>query len=424
MLDIRKIEKNREFVIKKLQNRNFKNTEIVDRLLDLNTERKKLVSEFEHLRTEQNSRSKDMAFVMKSGSEEEKKKMRNALKELSEKVKSFDPEIKKRETKIKELILELPNIPDDDIPVGKNEENNIEMYLKGEKPVFSFTPRQHFEMVEKLFGFEYAAKMSGARFSCYMKKIARMGRALMNFMIDEHVKSGYAEIAPPVLVSRETMTRSGQLPKFEDDAFKTTDDMFLIPTAEVPLVSIHAHEKLDADELPRRYVAYTPCFRREAGSYGKDTRGIIRLHQFNKVELVQITEPEHSDRALQEMLSQVEKIMEKLELHYRVVKLCTGDIGFASKKTYDIEVWLPGQNRYREISSCSNTGDFQARRADIRFKKEGGKPNFVHALNGSGLAIDRSIVAILETHQNSDGSVNIPHELRPYMDHKKVIFPE
>ncbi len=424
MLDIRKIEKNREFVIKKLQNRNFKNTEIVDRLLDLNTERKKLVSEFEHLRTEQNSRSKDMAFVMKSGSEEEKKKMRNALKELSEKVKSFDPEIKKRETKIKELILELPNIPDDDIPVGKNEENNIEMYLKGEKPVFSFTPRQHFEMVEKLFGFEYAAKMSGARFSCYMKKIARMGRALMNFMIDEHVKSGYAEIAPPVLVSRETMTRSGQLPKFEDDAFKTTDDMFLIPTAEVPLVSIHAHEKLDADELPRRYVAYTPCFRREAGSYGKDTRGIIRLHQFNKVELVQITEPEHSDRALQEMLSQVEKVMEKLELHYRVVKLCTGDIGFASKKTYDIEVWLPGQNRYREISSCSNTGDFQARRADIRFKKEGGKPNFVHALNGSGLAIDRSIVAILETHQNSDGSVNIPHELRPYMDHKKVIFPE
>lgn len=424
MLDIREIEKNREFVIKKLEERNFRNTDIVDKILALNTERKKLVSEFECLRTEQNRRSKEMASVMKSGSEEEKKKMRNALKELSEKVKSFDPEIKKTEIKIKELILELPNIPDDDIPVGEKEESNIEMYVKGDKPVFSHNPRQHFEIAEKLLGFEHAAKMSGARFSCYMEKIAKMSRALMNFMIDEHIKAGYMEIAPPVIVSRKTMTRSGQLPKFEEDAFKTTDDMFLIPTAEVPLVSVHADEKLDADELPRRYVAYTPCFRREAGSYGKDTRGIIRLHQFNKVEMVQITEPEHSDRALNEMLSHAEKIMEKLELHYRVVKLCTGDIGFASKKTYDIEVWLPGQDRYREISSCSNTGYFQARRANIRFKKEGGKPRFVHILNGSGLAIDRSIVAILETHQNSDGSVNIPHELRPYMDHKKVIFPE
>jgi seryl-tRNA synthetase len=317
--------------------------------------------------------------------------------------------------------MELPNLPHPSVPVGKSEEDNAVMRKVGEPPAFDYEPRPHWELGEKLgiLDFERAAKIAGARFALYMGPGARLERALINFMLDVQTKeNGYLEVLPPFMTNRRSTTATGQLPKFEDDLFKLEGwDYYLAPTAEVPVTNIHQDEILNEEELPKRYTAFTPCFRSEAGSYGKDTRGLIRQHQFNKVELVKFVTPETSYEELESLLRDAESILKRLELPYQVVVLCTGDLGFSAAKTYDLEVWMPGQQKYREISSCSNFEDFQARRGNIRFRRKGKKgTELVHTLNGSGLAVGRTVVAILENFQQEDGSVIIPEALRPYMD--------
>jgi seryl-tRNA synthetase len=422
MFDVKLILQNREKVVRILENRNFKEIQLIDEVVVLSEKRKALITESESIRAKQMSRSKEMPVVMKNGTDSEKAEIKEELKELSEKVKSFGPEVKAVEERIDEILLSIPNVIADDCPVGKDENANVVVSSWGEKPVFDFVPKEHFDIAANTIDLERGVKLSGSRFVVYKKELAILERAVMNYMLDNAYKNGYTEIVPPVLVSRETMTASGQLPKFEEEAYKTTDDMFLIPTAEVSLVNLHRDEMIPAESLPLKYTAYTPCFRREAGSYGKDMKGIIRLHQFNKVELVKFTKPEESHNELIALLKNAEEILQGLGVHYRVIELCSGDIGFNSLKTFDIEVWLPGQNLYREISSCSNTGDFQARRAGVRFKRDaGGKPEFVHLLNGSGLAIDRTLVAILENYQQADGTVRIPEVLKKYMHGLEVI---
>jgi len=422
MFDVKLILQNRDKVVKILENRNFKELPLIDEVVVLSEKRKALITESEAIRAKQMSRSKEMPVIMKNGTDSEKAEIKEELKELSEKVKSFGPEVKAVEERIDEILLSIPNVIADDCPVGKDESSNVVVSSWGEKPVFDFAPKEHFDIAANTIDLERGVKLSGSRFVVYKKELAMLERAVMNYMLDNAHKNGYTEIVPPVLVSRETMTGSGQLPKFEEEAYKTTDDMFLIPTAEVSLVNLHRDEMIPAESLPLKYAAYTPCFRREAGSYGKDMKGIIRLHQFNKVELVKFTKPEESHNELLALLKNAEEILQGLGVHYRVIELCSGDIGFNSLKTFDIEVWLPGQNLYREISSCSNTGDFQARRAGVRFKRDaGGKPEFVHLLNGSGLAIDRTLVAILENYQQADGTVRIPEVLKKYMHGLEVI---
>jgi seryl-tRNA synthetase len=322
-------------------------------------------------------------------------------------------------------MLTLPNLPAPSVPVGSSAAENKEVRRWGDPRRFDFPAKNHWDIGEELgiLDFARAAKIAGARFALYKGAGARLERALINFMLDLHTREhGYTEVLPPFLVNRAAMTGTGQLPKFEEDLFRIADpDFFLIPTAEVPVTNIHREEMLECEQLPIRYVAYTPCFRREAGSYGQDVRGLIRQHQFNKVELVKFTEPERSYDELETLVNDAEKVLQLLQLPYRVVELCTGDLGFASAKTYDLEVWLPGQTAYREISSCSNFEDFQARRAQIRYRKETkGKPVFVHTLNGSGLAVGRTLVAVLENYQQKDGSVVIPEVLRPYMDRERI----
>jgi seryl-tRNA synthetase len=338
---------------------------------------------------------------------------------VSEKIKSLDGELKQTDESISAILLMIPNIPHESVPVGFDETENKEVRRWATPREFDFTPLNHWDIGEKLgiLDFDRASKIAGARFSLMKGLGAKLERALMNFMLDTNTAKGYLEVFPPILVNRESMTGTGQLPKFEAELFRTADpEFYLIPTAEVPVTNIHRDEILRESDLPRYYTAYTPCFRREAGSYGKDTRGLIRQHQFNKVELVKFVKPEDSCDELETLTANAEDILQKLDLPYRVVALCTGDLGFSAAKTYDLEVWLPGQNKYREISSCSNFGDFQARRANIRFKREGKKgTEFVHTLNGSGLAIGRTVVAILENYQQHDGSVVIPEALRHYM---------
>lgn len=422
MFDVKLIQNELEKVMKMLENRNFKETGLINEVVELSEKRKAVVTESENIRALQNSRSKEMPHIMKNGTDEEKSAIREELKELSEKVKSFGPEVKKVEERIDDILLSIPNMIADDCPIGKDENSNVVISEWGEKPGFDFEPKEHFDIAVNAIDLERGVKLSGSRFAVYKKDLAMLERAVMNYMLDNAHKNGYIEIVPPVLVSRETMTGSGQLPKFEEDAYKTTDDMFLIPTAEVSLVNMHRDEIMDINELPKNYAAYTPCFRREAGSYGKDMKGIIRLHQFNKVELVKFTKPEESHHELLKLLKNAEEILQGLDIHYRVIELCSGDIGFNSLKTFDIEVWLPGQNLYREISSCSNTGDFQARRAGVRFKRDSAqKPEFVHILNGSGLAIDRTLVAIMENYQQADGTVKVPEVLKKYMHGPEVI---
>jgi len=342
------------------------------------------------------------------------------MKEVSGRIKELDGELREVEESLEGLLLTVPNIPHAATPVGASEEENVEVRQWGTPGSFDFEVQDHVDIGAGLgiLDFERASKLSGARFSLLKGAGARLERALINFMLDLHTtEHGYQETLPPFLVSRQTMTGTGQLPKFEDDLFHTEDvDLFLIPTAEVPVTNIHRDEILGADELPLCYTAFTPCFRKEAGSHGRDTRGLIRQHQFNKVELVKFVKPEDSDTELEKLLGNAETVLQKLGLPYRVVDLCTGDIGFSAARTFDIEVWLPAQNCYREISSCSTFTDFQARRANIRFRREPkAKPEFVHTLNGSGLAVGRTLVAILENFQQADGSVIIPEALRPYM---------
>jgi len=384
---------------------------------ELDADRRRLLGEAESLKAEKNRVSQVIGRTRdKSRVQDEITRM----KDVSVRIKTLDEELKAVEARLPELLLTIPNLPDEEAPVGADENDNREVRRWGTPPEFAFTPQPHWDLGEALgiLDFERAGKLTGARFVLYRGAGARLERALINFMLDLHTGAHkYIEVLPPFMVNRDSMTGTGQLPKFEDDLFHTEGpDYFLIPTAEVPVTNIHRDEILAGGDLPIRYTAYTPCFRKEAGSYGKDTRGLIRQHQFNKVELVKFARPEESDAELQSLLGDAEKVLQALALPYRVVDLCTGDIGFSAARTFDIEVWLPAQETYREISSCSNFRDFQARRAGIRFRREeGARPEFVHTLNGSGLAVGRTLVAILENFQQADGSVVIPEVLRPYM---------
>jgi seryl-tRNA synthetase len=397
------------------------------RKLDLDTsrfsllvqKRKDLLQESEGLRAKKNQVSAEIAKLppKERGKSPKIKEMRG----VSDKIKEIDANLSEVEADLKELLVNIPNIPHESVPAGASESDNLIVRKWGEKPEFDFTPKQHFEIGEAqdILDFERGAKITGARFTLYKGAGARMERALINFMLDIHTKEhGYTEVLPPFMVNDASMTGTGQLPKFKDDLFKIEGlEYYLIPTAEVPVTNIYAGEILPEEGLPKYFTAYTPCFRKEAGSYGKDVRGLIRQHQFNKVELVKFCRQEDSYDELEKLLQNAETILQKLNIHYQVVNLCTADLGFSASKTYDIEVWLPGQGAYREISSCSNFVDFQARRANIRYKKKGDKKTkLVHTINGSGLAVGRTVVAILENYQQPDGTVVVPEALISYMD--------
>lgn len=386
--------------------------------------RRALITRLEKLRHKRNDVSQEIARLKKEG--KNASSLISEMKEVSSEIKTLEKEADKYDEELQRLLMVIPNMPDESVPVGADESDNVVVRTWGEKKQLDFDPLPHWEIGENLgiLDFACAAKLAGARFALYRGLGAKLERALINFMLDIHTKEhGYLEILPPFMVNRACMTGTGQLPKFEEDLFKIEGwDYFLIPTAEVPVTNIHREEVLQESQLPISYVSYTPCFRSEAGSYGKDTRGLIRQHQFNKVELVKFTKPEESWDQLEILTRNAEEILRRLDLPYRVVCLCTGDLGFSAAKTYDLEVWLPGQGLYREISSCSNFTDFQARRAGIRFKKKGAKgTELVHTLNGSGLAVGRTVVAILENYQQADGSVLIPEALREYMGGLKRI---
>ncbi|MBI5376342.1 MAG: serine--tRNA ligase [Candidatus Schekmanbacteria bacterium] len=416
MLDIKRIREERDKVLSGLAARhaNFP----IDELVQTDEERRAIIKEVEDLKSAKNKASE--AIGLKKRQKLDAGAEIAEMKEVSDRIKSLDELLAEKEARIESLILEIPNVPHESVPDGKDEHDNKEVRKWGEPRTFDFEPKNHVDVGTALgwLDFERGAKISGARFCVLSGKGARLERALINFMLDVHTKEhGYNEVLPPFLVSPVSMRSTGQLPKFEEDLFKTSDELYLIPTAEVPVTNIHRDEILAEDALPVKYVAYTPCFRREAGTYGKETRGLIRQHQFNKVELVKFSKPETSYDELEKLTNDAEMILKKLELPYRVVALCSGDLGFSSAKTYDIEVWLPSGNKYVEISSCSNFEDFQARRGNIRFRrKESGKVELAYTLNGSGLAVGRTLVAILENYQQSDGSVIIPKALRPYMD--------
>uniref|UniRef100_A0A831XF82 Serine--tRNA ligase n=1 Tax=Geobacter metallireducens TaxID=28232 RepID=A0A831XF82_GEOME len=421
MLDPKFLRENLESVEQRLATRGGAVT--LGRFRELDSRRRELLREAEALKAVRNAASEEISRIKdKSQAQPRIAEMR----EVSAKIKSLDEELRGVEDELQGVLLTIPNIPHESVPVGASEADNREVRKWGEPPRFSFTPKPHWEIGEGLgiLDFERGAKLTGARFTLYRGAGARLERALINFMLDLHTEQhGYEETLPPFMVNRESMTGTGQLPKFEDDLFRMDGtDYYLIPTAEVPVTNIHRGEILKGSELPLSYTAYTPCFRKEAGSYGKDVRGLIRQHQFNKVELVKFAHPSTSYAELERLLADAEEVLRRLGLHYRVVELCTGDMGFSAAKTYDIEVWLPAQDTYREISSCSNFEDFQARRASIRFREDDkAKPEFVHTLNGSGLAVGRTLVAILENCQQEDGTVVVPEALRPYMGGCSVI---
>jgi seryl-tRNA synthetase len=420
MLDPRYVRDNVEAVKEALKKRGYDFP--LQEFLSIDEKRMTVMRETEELRNRRNIVSEEIGRLKRQKSDATIQL--DEMKVVSDRIKSLDEALRSLEEETKALLLTIPNIPDGSVPVGRDETENVEIRTWGSPRVFDFEPLNHWDIAETLdiIDFDRASKIAGARFSLMKGAGARLERSLMNFMLDLNTSKGYGEVFPPVLVNRESMTGTGQLPKFEAELFRVADpEFYLIPTAEVPVTNIHRDEILKETDLPIYYTAYTPCFRREAGSYGKDTRGLIRQHQFNKVELVKFVRPEDSYAELEKLTSDAEDILQRLGLPYRVVALCTGDLGFSSAKTYDLEVWLPGQNRYREISSCSNFGDFQARRANIRFKREGKKgTEFVHTLNGSGLAIGRTLVAVLENYQQKDGSVIVPEALRPYMGMERI----
>lgn len=421
MLDIKRIRENTKEIKEALNNRNENLSDTIEKLLALDDERKQLLQKKEALRAEQNKISKEIPLKKKKG--EDVSETLQEMSKLKEEIKVDDEKLSKIEEKIKNSILLIPNIPDKSVPLGKDDTENIEIKKHLVPTEFNFEPKAHWDIGKNLniLDPETAAKVSGARYHFYRGDGSRLERAIINFFLDVHTENGYTEIFPPFMVNRASMTGTGQLPKFEEDAYKTTDDMFLIPTAEVPVTNMYRDEIIRGLDEPLKYCAYSACFRAEAGSAGRDTRGLIRQHQFNKVELVNFVKPEDSYNALEELLQEAEKVLQLLKLPYRVVNLSTGDLGFSSAKTYDIEIWMPSYNRYVEISSCSNFEDFQARRANIRFKREeSSKPEFVHTLNGSGVAVGRTVAAILENFQNKDGSVNIPEPLQGFM--KKTIL--
>ena len=416
MLDVKLLRENLDEVKRRMATRGV---EIDwDEFVKIDRERRDALANIERLKERKNRLSGEIGKLKKSGGDATA--LMRQGEEVSEAIRDAEGPLADIESTFERWMLILPNLPHPSLKIGKNETENKEVRRWGDPPRFDFTPKNHWDIGEELgiLDFERAAKIAGARFAVYRGAGARLERALINFMLDLHTtENGYQEMLPPALANRTSLVGTGQLPKFEEDLFRLAQgEYFLIPTAEVPLTNLHRDEMLDRDDLPIKYVAYTPCFRSEAGSYGKDVRGLIRQHQFNKVEMVKFAEPETSYDELESMVRNAEGVLQRLELPYRVVELCTGDIGFASAKTYDLEVWLPGQNAYREISSCSNCEDFQARRANIRYRKEKkGRPIFVHTLNGSGLAVGRTLVAVLENYQQKDGSVTVPEALRPYM---------
>jgi seryl-tRNA synthetase len=419
MLDTKWLCDNVEAVRGVLKNRNTEAP--LDKIVALNDERKKLQFEFDRLRAEQNTRSKEIAVCKKEN--RDASSILHAMQTLSKEVKDIGQKQSGIEEQLKQAALWIPNMPHVSVPIGADEKSNQEIKSWGKRPAFDFKPKEHWELGENLglLDFERGAKVAGARFTFYRGELARLERSLIAFMIDIHSKEhGYEEIMPPYLVNMASMTGTNQLPKFEEDAFKTSDGYYLIPTAEVPVTNFHRDEILDEKMLPVKFCAYSACFRSEAGSYGKDVKGLIRQHQFNKVELVKITRPEDSYAEHVALTRDAEKILERLNLPYRTVLLCTGDMGFGSAKTFDIEVWLPGQNTYREISSCSNFEAFQARRMNLRFRRADKKVEHAHTLNGSGLAVGRTLVAILENYQQVDGSILVPEALRSYMGTDKI----
>lgn len=394
-------------------------------LLVVDAKRREVVAATQEAQTRRNVASKEIGAAKGRGDEEAAQKAIAEVAQVKKALQEGEEQERQLTAEMDDLLARLPNIPYDAVPVGAGEEDNVEHHYEGAKKNFDFTPKEHFDVGEALgmMDFEAAAKMSGARFVVLRQHLAKLERALANFMLDLHTEEkGYTEVSPPVLVRDEAMYGTGQLPKFTEDAFHTEDGFWLVPTAEVPLTNLFANRIVNEAELPARMTAYTPCFRSEAGSAGRDTRGMIRLHQFSKVEMVSVTTPETSDAELERMLGCAEDVLKRLGLHYRVMTLCTGDMGFGARQTYDIEVWLPGQNAYREISSCSVCGDFQARRMGAKYRPEGEKgTKFVHTLNGSGLAVGRTMVALLETYQQEDGSVVVPEVLRPYMGGLEVM---
>ena len=426
MLDLKYVKNNLEDVKIAMAKRKAKIS--FSPFLNNDDKRKVLLLEIESLRHKRNVVSDDIAAIKKAG--KDAKTLIDEMRLVSETIKKLDKELLIVEKDIHDFLVSLPNLPHDDVPMGKDDTENRLERTHGTPKEFDFKARAHWELGENLniLDFTRAAKLAGARFALYLGQGARLERALINFMLDIHTSQhGYTETLPPFIVNKTAMTGTGQLPKFEEDLFKLEGlDYYLIPTSEVPMTNIYANEIIDESMLPCKFTAYTPCFRSEAGSYGRDTRGLIRLHQFNKVEMVKLTTPETSFDELESMLANAEKILHLLELPYQVVTLCTGDLGFSATKTYDIEVWMPGQDdgsgKYREISSCSNCLDFQARRAGIRFRRKDSKrPEYVHTLNGSGLAVGRTFAAILENYQQADGSVIIPDALQSYMGGQKII---
>jgi seryl-tRNA synthetase len=390
----------------------------LDQFILIDGERRKTIQEWERLRASQKKVSDEVSKMKREG--QDASALIEEMKKVSQELKVLDGVIDEKEKALQDFLLTIPNLPHASVPTGKDPSGNLEVKRWGEIPKFDFGPKPHWDLGEELgiLDFKNGAKITGARFTLYWDLGAKLERALINFMLDLHTREhGYREVLPPFMVNRTSMTGTGQLPKFEEELFKVEGtDYFLIPTAEVPVTNIHQDEVLEEKVLPLYYTAYTPCFRKEAGSYGKDTRGLIRQHQFNKVELVKFTKPENSYDELERLLSDAEEVLKRLKLPYRVVNLCSGDLGFSASKTYDIEVWLPGQDTFKEISSCSNFEDFQARRAKIRYRISGkSKTEYVHTLNGSGLAVGRTLVAIIENYQQADGSVIIPEVLRPYL---------
>lgn len=426
MLDIKILRADFEGVKKLLQHRGEDLTDL-GKFEELDLRRRELIVQSEQLKSKRNEVSNQVAALKRD--KQDADHLITEMREVGDKIKEIDDELRGYEEQLENLLLNIPNIPHESVPIGETEDDNVEARKWGEVREFGFEPKPHWDIADNLgiLDFEKAGKVTGSRFVFYKGLGARLERALINFMLDLHVdEHGYKEVLPPYIVNRASMTGTGQLPKFEEDAFRIeSEDYFLIPTAEVPVTNLHRDEILSGEDLPINYAAFSACFRSEAGSAGRDTRGLIRQHQFNKVELVKFVKPEESYEELEKLTGHAEKVLQLLGLPYRVLSMCTGDLGFTAAKKYDIEVWIPSYNTYREISSCSNFEGFQARRANIRFRRDPkGKPEHVHTLNGSGLAIGRTVAAILENYQQEDGSVIIPEVLRPYMGKHEVIKPE
>ncbi|ARC83301.1 serine--tRNA ligase [Clostridium argentinense CDC 2741] len=425
MLDLKRIRNNIEEIKKALNDRgeNF-DISVIDEVVALDKRRRDILVEVEELKNKRNTQSSQIPKLKKEGLPVDN--IMAEMKELADKIKNFDLELSETDERIKYIMLRIPNIPNPEVPSGNTDEDNVEVRKFGEPRKFEFEPKEHWTLgTEKgILDFEAGGKVTGSRFTVYKGLGARLERAIINFFLNKHIdENGYTEILPPFMVNRNSMTGTGQLPKFEEDAFKVSDtDYFLIPTAEVPVTNLFRDEIIEGDKLPIKYAAYSACFRSEAGSAGRDTRGLVRQHQFNKVELVKFVKPEDSYKELESLVNDAESVLKALGLPYRLVKICKGDLGFTAAFKYDLEVWMPSYNRYVEISSCSNFEDFQARRANIKYKDDAkSKPNFVHTLNGSGVAIGRTVAAILENYQNADGTITIPEVLRPYMGGREVM---